>query len=127
MSVPLREQVSPGRAAPISINGEFDFRLKAIPSIFGNNLFSSQSPELAELRRGLQVFLNSDDFERMGLGERETVQVRTPFGTARAEAGFDTAIPRGMIHLRHFSHESGLSLIPSCSNVVPAAIEKAEL
>jgi predicted molibdopterin-dependent oxidoreductase YjgC len=114
-----------GYAAPAAINADgYEFRLTAVPSVLGDALPIRQSPDISELRRGLQAIMNGGDFERLGLSEREKVEVRTPFGSARAEAGSDTAIPRGMILLRHLSHASGLSLIRSGVDGMPAAVER---
>jgi hypothetical protein len=114
-----------GYAAPAAINADgYEFRLTAVPSVLGDALPIRQSPDISELRYGLQAIMNGGDFERLGLSEREKVEVRTPFGSARAEAGSDTAIPQGMILLRHLSHASGLSLIRSGVDGMPAAVER---
>jgi anaerobic selenocysteine-containing dehydrogenase len=101
------------------------FRLTAVPSLFGDGILSRQSPDLAELRRGLRVVMSGEDFEQMELGEREIVEVRTPFGTARAEAERDAAVPRSMLLLRHAAgNAAGLSLTRPGTCVVPAAIAR---
>jgi anaerobic selenocysteine-containing dehydrogenase len=103
----------------------FSFRLTAVPSLFGDGLLSRQSPDLAQIRRGLRIVMNGEDFEQMGLGEREIVEVRTPNGSARAEAGHDAAIPRNLLLLRHAAGSAaGLSLIRPGTDVVPAAIAR---
>ena len=105
----------------------FSFRLTAVPSLFGDGLLSRQSPDLAQTRRGLRIVMNGEDFEQMGLGEREIVEVRTPNGTARAEAGHDAAVPRNLLLLRHAAGSAaGLSLIRPGSDVVPAAIARID-
>ena len=103
----------------------FSFRLTAVPSLFGDGLLSRQSPDLAQTRRGLRIVMNGEDFEQMGLGEREIVEVRTPNGSARAEAGHDAAVPRNLLLLRHAAgSDAGLSLIGPGADVVPAAIAR---
>jgi anaerobic selenocysteine-containing dehydrogenase len=103
----------------------FSFRLTAVPSLFGDGLLSRQSPDLAQTRRGLRIVMNGEDFEQMGLGEREIVEVRTPNGSARAEAGHDAAVPRNLLLLRHAAGSAaGLSLIRPGADVVPAAIAR---
>ena len=98
-----------------------------MPSLFGDGLLSRQSPDLAQIRRGLRIVMNGEDFEQMGLGEREIVEVRTPNGTARAEAGHDAAIPRNLLLLRHAAGSAaGLSLIRPGTDVVPAAIARID-
>jgi len=121
-----REPRGPARAdRPEEAGQGLPFRLTAVPSLFGDGLQSRQSPDLAQVRRGLQVVLNGEDFEQMGLGEREIVVVRTPLGCARAEAGHDAAIPRNLLLLRHAAGSAaGLSLIRPGTDVVPAAIAR---
>jgi NADH dehydrogenase/NADH:ubiquinone oxidoreductase subunit G len=121
-----REPRGPARAdRPEEAGQGLPFRLTAVPSLFGDGLQSRQSPDLAQVRRGLQVVLNGEDFEQMGLGEREIVEVRTPLGCARAEAGHDAAIPRNLLLLRHAAGSAeGLSLIRPGTDIVPAAIAR---
>lgn len=114
-------------ARPVIDSAGYEFQLAAVPSIFGDTLGIRQSPEMAELRRGLRVLMNSDDFERIGCSERELVEVRTPFGSARAEAGSDAAVPRGLVLLRHLSPESGLNLVRQGFDAVPATIKRLEV
>jgi NADH-quinone oxidoreductase subunit G len=122
----VQEPAGPARAdRPEDAGHGLPFRLTAVPSLFGDGLLSLQSPDLAQIRRGLRLVMNGEDFEQMGLGEREIVEVRTPFGTARAEAGHDAAMPRAMLLLRHASGSAaGLSLIRPGTDVVPAAIAR---
>ena len=121
-----REPRGPARADRAEEAGQgLPFRLTAVPSLFGDGLQSLQSPDLAQIRRGLQVVMNGEDFEQMGFGEREIVEVRTPNGCARAEAGHDAAIPRNLLLLRHAAGSAaGLSLIGPGTDVVPAAIAR---
>jgi anaerobic selenocysteine-containing dehydrogenase len=122
----VQEPAGPARAdRPEDAGHGLPFRLTAVPSLFGDGLLSLQSPDLAQIRRGLRIVMNGEDFEQMGLGEREIVEVRTPFGTATAEAGHDAAMPRAMLLLRHASGSAaGLSLIRPGTDVVPAAIAR---
>jgi NADH dehydrogenase/NADH:ubiquinone oxidoreductase subunit G len=121
-----QEQSGPARSAmPQDAGHGFSFRLTAVPSLFGDGLLSRQSPDLAQIRRGLRIVMNGEDFEQMGLGEREIVEVRTPNGSARAEAGHDAAIPRNLLLLRPAAGSAaGLSLIRPGTDVVPAAIAR---
>ena len=117
--------VPPAQTVPEDAGHGFPFRLTAVPSLFGDGLLSRQSPDLAQIRRGLRIVMNGEDFEQMGLGEREIVEVRTPNGSARAEAGHDAAIPRNLLLLRHAAGSAaGLSLIRPGTDVVPAAIAR---
>jgi NADH-quinone oxidoreductase subunit G len=103
------------------------FLLEAVPSIFGDAILSRQSPDLAELRRGLRVALSGEDFERLGLAEREIVEVRTPGGSARAEAERAAGLPQGTLLLRHAAGSAaGLSLTRPGAGAVPAAIARIE-
>lgn len=115
-------------AAVPGVDGQrMPFLLEAVPSLFGDAILPRQSPDLAELRRGLRVVISGGDFEDLGLAERETVEVRTPFGTARAEAERDAAIPRGMLLLRHAAGiAAGLSLTRPGTGAVPAAIARIQ-
>jgi NADH dehydrogenase/NADH:ubiquinone oxidoreductase subunit G len=116
----------PARSAvPEDAGHEFIFRLTAVPSLFGDGLLSRQSPDLAQVRRGLCIVMNGEDFGQLGLAEREIVEVRTPNGSARAEAECDAAIPRNLLLLRHAAGSAaGLSLIRPGTDVVPAAIAR---
>ncbi|MGB4188886.1 MAG: molybdopterin dinucleotide binding domain-containing protein, partial [Syntrophales bacterium] len=99
------------------------FRLEAVPSLFGDGILSRQSPDLEELRRGLRVVMSGEDFERLGLAERETVEVRTPAGSARAEAERDAGMLKGLLLLRHAAgRPAGLSLIRQGAGCIPADI-----
>lgn len=103
------------------------FLLEAVPSLFGDSILSQQSPDLAELRRGLRVVMSVGDFERLGLAEREIVEIRTPGGCARAEAERDAAVPCNRLLLRHAAGSAaGLSLIRPGTGVMPAAIARIE-
>jgi len=103
------------------------FLLETVPSLFGDGILSRQSPDLAELRRGLRVVMSVGDFERLGLAEREIVEVRTPNGCARAEAERDAAVPCTRLLLRHAAGSAaGLSLIRPGAGAMPAAIARIE-
>lgn len=116
----------PATVPEVDVQG-MPFRLEAVPSLFGDAILSRRSPDLAELRRGLRVVMSVGDFERMGLAEREIVEVRTPFGTARAEAERDAAVPCNRLLLRHAAGSAaGLSLTRPEGGVVPAAIARIE-
>lgn len=117
--IPLRSALSE------DTGHEMPFRLEAVPSLFGDGILSRQSPDLAELRRGLRVVMSVRDFERLGLAEREIVEVRTPFGTAWAEAERDAAVPCNRLFLRHAAGSAaGLSI--TRPGVVPADIARIE-
>lgn len=124
----VQEPPSHSRAAlPEGAGQGMPFRLAAVPSIFGDGILSRQSPDLEELRRGLRIAMSGDDFERMGLADREIVEVRTPNGSARAEAERDAGLPRGLLLLRHAAGSAaGLSLTRPEAGIVPAAIARIE-
>ena len=114
----------PATVPEVDVQG-MPFLLEAVPSLFGDGVLSRQSPDLEALRRGLRVVMSVGDFERMELAEREIVEVRTPFGTARAEAERDAAVPCNRLLLRHAAGSAeGLSL--TRSGIVPAAIARIE-
>ncbi len=114
-------------ALPQGAGQGMPFLLEAVPSLFGDAILSRQSPDLAELRRGLRVALSGEDFERLGLAEREIVEVRTPGGSARAEAERDAGLPQGTLLLRHAAGDAaGLSLTRPGAGAVPAAIARIE-
>jgi NADH-quinone oxidoreductase subunit G len=125
---PSAAQVPTGPACsvvPEDAREGFPFRLTGVPSLFGDSLLSRQSPDLAQIRRGLRIVMNGEDFERMELGEHEIVEVRTPNGSARAEAGHDAAVPRNLLLLHHAAGSAaGLALIRPGTDVVPAAIAR---
>ncbi|NPV05102.1 MAG: molybdopterin-dependent oxidoreductase [Syntrophaceae bacterium] len=112
-------------AVPQDAGQGMPFILEAVPSLFGDGILSRQSPDLAQLRRGLRVVMSAGDFERLGLAEREIVEVRTPFGCARAEAERDAAVPCSRLLLRHAAGSAaGLSLTRPGTSAVPAAIAR---
>ncbi len=126
-SVPeIPKPAAPLRAAlPDDAGQGMPYHLEAVPSLFGDGVLSRQSPDLEELRRGLRVVLSVGDFERMGLAEREIVEVRTPHGRARAEAERDASVPCSRLLLRHAAGSAaGLSL--TRPGAVPAAIARIE-
>jgi len=121
---PMPEPAVPRTAAvPEAGAPAMPFRLEAVPSLFGDGILSRQSPDLEELRRGLRVVMSGEDFERLGLAERETVEVRTPAGSARAEAERDAGLLQGLLLLRHAAgRPAGLSLIRQGTGCIPADI-----
>ena len=120
----MPEPAAPRPAAtPAADEAAMPFRLEAVPSLFGDGILSRQSPDLEELRRGLRVVMSGEDFERLGLAERETVEVRTPAGSARAEAERDAGMLKGLLLLRHAAgRPAGLSLIRQGTGCIPADI-----
>lgn len=123
-------QESQGQLPPCceAISDALPFRLIAVPSIFGDSALARQSPDLSQVRRGLSVVLNSQDFENLELAEREIVRIQTPFGSTRAEAERDAVIPSGMILLRHAAGcAEGLSLLRFRQVATPAAITRIAL
>ena len=104
---------------------EFPWRLLPVPSLFGDSIINRQSPELADLRKGLTVVMGNDDFEALGLAEKETVAVCTPGGAVRALVRSAARIERGTALLLHSAGSpEGLSLLRGGETVVPAAIGK---
>jgi predicted molibdopterin-dependent oxidoreductase YjgC len=130
--------VSPGRAcAPVMLQHEkpldgqlspgFPFRLLPAPSLFGDSILNRQSPEIRALRSGLTVIMGNDDFAAQGFGEKQTVEVRTPFGAARAIVRSSVQVKKGTALLLHAAGSpDGLSLLRPGYAVVPAAIGKGE-
>jgi len=104
---------------------EFPWRLLPVPSLFGDSIINRQSPELADLRKGLTVVMGNDDFEALGLAEKETVAVCTPGGAVRAVVRSAARVARGTALLLHSAGSpEGLSLLRGGETVVPAAIVK---
>lgn len=103
----------------------FPCTLVPVPSIFGDGPLSLRSPDLLELRRGLRVLMNGDDLEDNRFEEREPVSVRTPFGSAPAEAGRAPGVERGTALLAHVTGDpAGLSLLRPGTAAVQAVIER---
>jgi len=109
------------------LDPEYPFQLLPVPSLFGDSVLNRQSPELAGLRNGLTVVMGNDDFAALGLGEKESVEVRTPFGAARAIVRSSSRLKKGTLLLLHAAGSpDGLSLLKEGCTVVPAAIGKKE-
>jgi anaerobic selenocysteine-containing dehydrogenase len=71
--------------------------------------------------------MGNDDFAAQGFGEKETVEVRTPFGAARAIVRSSAKVKKGTALLLHAAGSpDGLSLLRPGYAVVPAAIGKGE-
>jgi predicted molibdopterin-dependent oxidoreductase YjgC len=105
---------------------EFPFSLLPVPSLFGDGILNRQSPDIEDLRNSLTVVMGADDFAAQGFVEKEAVEVRVPFGAARAVVTSSVRIRRGTLLLRHTDgNPDGLSLLRHGYSVVPAAIRKA--
>ncbi|MFA5182170.1 MAG: molybdopterin-dependent oxidoreductase [Syntrophales bacterium] len=109
------------------LSPEFPFHLLPVPSLFGDSVLNRQSPEIEALRNGLTVVMGNDDFAAQGLGEKDAVEVRTPFGAARAIVRSSARVKRGTALLLHSAGSSaGLSLLRPGYAAVPAAIGKGD-
>lgn len=109
----------------LTVSGGFPCTLVAVPSLFGDGSLSLRSPDLRDLRRGIQVLVNVADFEEMGFEDREEVSVRTSLGTAPAEIRPFRGGRRGVALVRHvMGKPEALSLLPPGSAAVQAVIER---
>ncbi|HPQ61059.1 MAG TPA: hypothetical protein PLR43_06000, partial [Syntrophales bacterium] len=109
----------------LTVSGGFPCTLVAVPSLFGDGSLSLRSPDLGDLRRGIQVLVNVADFEEMGFEDREEVSVRTSLGTAPAEIRPFRGGRRGVALVRHVTGKpEALSLLPPGSAAVQAVIER---
>ena len=112
----------------LTVSGGFPCTLVAVPSLFGDGSLSLRSPDLGDLRRGIQVLLNIADFEEMGFADREEVSVRTSLGTAPAAVRLFRGGSRGVALIRHVTGKpEALSLLPPGRAAVQAVIERRRL
>ncbi|HNT56556.1 MAG TPA: molybdopterin-dependent oxidoreductase, partial [Syntrophales bacterium] len=106
----------------------FSCTLVAVPSLFGDGSLSLRSPDLRDLRRGIQVLVNVAEFEEMGFEDREEVSVRTSLGTAPAAVRPFRGGSRGVALIRHVTGKpEALSLLPPGRAAVQAVIERRRL
>ncbi|HEU20021.1 MAG TPA: 2Fe-2S iron-sulfur cluster binding domain-containing protein [Deltaproteobacteria bacterium] len=106
---------------------DYPLTMIPIPSLFGDGMVSRNSPQLNELRNGISILMNPDDFEERSFKKKDMVRITTPFGSARGSVDYSLNVRKGTILTANITgNAEGLSLFREHSRIVPAKLTRIE-